>query len=71
MWCIFQFILRCWIFIGFFIVFFQCHPSIYGWFWIDFHDLFQFDFYKVIVVSNKYLNIWLMLDFFERLFLFE
>jgi hypothetical protein len=38
------------------------HQHLIG-FWIGLHNLFLFAFYKVITVSSKYHNIWLVLDF--------
>jgi hypothetical protein len=48
--------------------FLKFYHSIFGWFLIDLHDLFQF-FYRVIVVSNKHHDNRLILNFASIYFL--
>jgi len=45
------------------IYFFQLYPLILDWLRIEFHNLFHFDFYEVIIVLKKSLGIGLMLGF--------
>jgi len=60
-------------FCSFLIIYFQFHPSILDWLEIEFHNLFWFAFYWVILVSWSKFNrlIWVdssFLSFFYRFF---
>ena len=41
------------VFLFFFLFFFQFHPLILSWLRIEFHNMFYFSFYKVIIILKK------------------
>jgi hypothetical protein len=47
----------------FFCFIFSIYPLTFNWFWIDFYNLSQCAFYKVITISDKQLSILLILNF--------